>query len=291
MRERRLADSQTNGDVAALIAAARGFIFDMDGTIALGDRTSGGHQPLPGAPELIARIKARGVPVRIFTNGTAKPPAAYAASLRAAGFDISDEEMMTPSTSAAAWLAGRGVGRVRVLGTAGTAAPLRDRGIEVIGPSEKAEGVEAVYLGWYREFTFHDLEAAVQDVLAGALALTASNVPFFATADGRSMGTSYAMNAVVRAYAGRLPKILGKPSREAFFCALAAMDLPRSAAADVVVVGDDPALEMRMANDAGAISVGVATGLSGLAALKGLPARDRPLLALSGVGELLEMAG
>lgn len=273
------------------IAAAKGFIFDMDGTIALGDRTSGGHQALPGAIELIDRIKRRNVPVRIFTNGTAKPPAAYAASLRGAGFDIEDEEMMTPSSSAAAWLAARGIRRVRVLGTAGTSAPLLAKGIEVIGPSEQAEGVEAVYLGWYRELTFHDLEAAVEDVLAGAVAVTASNVPFFATAEGRAMGTSYAMNAVVRAYLGRLPRILGKPSREAFSCALASMGLKRRDAAEVVVVGDDPALEMRMANAVGAISVGVATGLNGLAALKGLPERDRPLLALSGLGEMLEMLG
>ena len=66
------------------LASAEGFIFDMDGTIALGDRTSGGHVALPGAIELITRIKRRGLPIRIFTNGTAKPPAAYAASLRGA---------------------------------------------------------------------------------------------------------------------------------------------------------------------------------------------------------------
>ena len=202
--------------VKARIAAAKGFIFDMDGTIALGDRTSGGHVALPGAIDLIARIKRRGIPIRIFTNGTAKPPAAYAASLRGAGFDVTDEEMMTPSTSAAAWLTARKIQRVRVLGNAGTAAPLVAAGIEVIGPSQAAAGVEAVYTGWHRDFTFHDLEAAVHDILAGAIAITASNVPFFATAEGRGMGTSYAMNAVIRAYAGRLPKILGKPSREGF---------------------------------------------------------------------------
>jgi HAD superfamily hydrolase (TIGR01450 family) len=271
------------------IASAKGFIFDMDGTIALGDRTSGGHVALPGAIDLIARIRRGGAPLRIFTNGTAKPPAAYAASLRGAGFDIADEEMMTPSTSAAAWLAARKIRRVRVLGNAGTAAPLIDAGIEVIGPSQAAEGVEAVYTGWHRDLGFHDLEAAVEDILAGAVAITASNVPFFATADGRGMGTSFAMNAVIRAYAGRLPKILGKPSRDGFFTALASMGLPRKAAPSIVVVGDDPALEMRMANQVGAISVGVATGLNDLATLRKLAARDRPILALGGVAELMEL--
>jgi len=291
MPKTQTSSTRPTHDVHARIASARAFILDMDGTIALGDRASGGHVALPGAIALIARIKRKNIPIRIFTNGTAKAPADYAASLRSAGFDVADEEMMTPSTSAAAWLAARKIARVRVLGNAGTAAPLIAAGIEVVGPSDAAVGVEAVYTGWHRDFTFHDLEAAVHDILAGAVAITASNVPYFATADGRGMGTSYAMNAVIRAYAGRLPKILGKPSREGFFTALAGMGLARKAAAEVVVVGDDPALEMRMGNQVGAISVGVATGLNDLATLGALPARDRPMLALGGVAELMEMLG
>lgn len=270
------------------IARAKGFIFDMDGTLALGDRTSGGHVALPGAVALLRRIKQRGIPVRVLTNGTAKPPADYAASLRAAGFDLADEEMMTPSTSAAVWLTARGIGRVRVLGDPGTAAPLREAGIEVIAPAAPAEGVEAVYTGWYRDFGFQDLEAAVRDIWAGARAVTASHVPFFATKGGRGLGSSFPMNVVLRAWTGKLPKILGKPSSDCFFTALQLMGLPRSAAPDVVVVGDDPKLEMRMANRVGAISVGVATGLTGLAEMRALPAAERPALALASVAELLD---
>ena len=277
--------------VAERIASARGFILDMDGTIALGDRASGAHVALPGAVGLLARLRRRGVPFRIFTNGTAKPPAAYAAGLREAGFEVSDEEMMTPSTSAAAWLASQGIGRVRVLGNKGTAAPLVEAGIEVIGPSARADGVEAVYTGWHRELAFTDVEAAVHDIWAGARAVTASHVPFFATSDGKGIGTSFAINSMIRALTGKKPKILGKPSREGFFAALAGMGLPKSATQDVVVVGDDPALEMRMANQVGAVSVGVATGLNTLDALRGLPPRDRPLLAIGSVEDMLELVG
>jgi NagD protein len=270
------------------IAGAKGFIFDMDGTIALGDQASGGHVALPGAIELLARIKRGGIPLRVLTNGTAKPPAAYAASLRAAGFDLADEEMMTPSTVVAAWLRARKIRRVRVLGNAGTAAPLIEAGIEVVGPSAQADNVEAVYTGWHREFCFHDLEAAVRDVWAGARPVTASHVPFFATQAGRGLGTSFPMNVVIRAWTGKRPKVLGKPSRECFFTALSLMGLPRSAAADVVVVGDDPKLEMRMANAVGAISVGVATGLNSLTDMRAAPEAERPQLALTSVAELLD---
>jgi NagD protein len=279
-------------EAAGRIARARGFIFDMDGTIALGDKASGGHQALPGAIEVLARLRRRGVPFRVFTNGSAKPPAAYAASLRAAGFDLADEEMMTPSTAAAAWLTRQKLRRVRVLGTAGTAAPLVAAGIEVIDPDDAtAEGVEAVYTGWFREFAFTHLEIACHDIWAGARLVTASHVPFFATATGRGIGASFAINVAIGALTEKRARVLGKPSRSAFDCALAAMGLPRSAAADVVVVGDDPALEMRMANAAGAVSVGVATGLRTLATLKALPERDRPLLALCAVGELVPLLG
>jgi 4-nitrophenyl phosphatase len=224
----------------------------MDGTIALGDAASGGHKALPHAVELLRSIKQHEIPLRVFTNGTAKPPSAYAASLRAAGFDLDDAEMMTPSSSAALWFARKGIGRVRVLGNAGVAAPLRDVGITI---------VDAVYTGWFREFTFPDLEAACQSIWDGAILTTASHVPFFATATGRGIGSSFAINKMITSLTGKQAKVLGKPSRVAFDAALASMGLPRSAAANVVVVGDDPALEMAMANGAGALGLGMTTGL------------------------------
>ena len=90
-----------NPEVIERIKNASGFIFDMDGTIALGDAASGGHKALPFATETLAAIRALGMPFRVYTNGSAKAPATYAASLRNAGFDLRDEEMMTPSSSAA----------------------------------------------------------------------------------------------------------------------------------------------------------------------------------------------
>ena len=67
--------------------------------------------------------------------------------------------------------------------------------------------------------------------------------------------------------------------------ALLAMGLPRKAASQVVVVGDDPALEMRMANSAGAVSLGMATGIMANDAV--LPPRDRPSALLADLSPLL----
>ncbi|MDF8331813.1 HAD-IIA family hydrolase [Novosphingobium cyanobacteriorum] len=276
-------------DISSRLRDAAGFVFDMDGTIALGDSKSGGHRALPHAIALLEALKARGMPFVVFTNGTAKPPAAYAASLRNAGFPVDDAQMLTPSSSTAAWLAQQGTGRVRVLGNAGCAAPLVDAGLEVVGPTEAADGVEAVYTGWFREFDFNALEAACHSLWNGARLLTASNVPFFATENGRAIGASYPINAMLTAMTGKRPRILGKPSRVAFEVARKVMDLPRSAAQRIVVVGDDPALEMRMANAVGALSVGMATGIMAGDAV--LPEKDRPGLLLQDLAPLVDLLG
>jgi 4-nitrophenyl phosphatase len=274
-------------DLKAAAKQASGFIFDMDGTIALGDAASGGHKALPFAIETIAAVKAAGIPLRVFTNGTAKPPATYAASLRAAGFDVADHEMMTPSTSAALWLKRKGLNRVRVLGNAGCAAPLVDLGLEVIGPSEPATGVDAVYTGWHREFAFPDLEAACADIWAGAKLVTASNVPFFATATGRAIGASFPINAMIRSLTAKRALVLGKPSRIAFVEAARAMGLKPRDYPSVIIVGDDPALEMRMASNAGAVSIGLTTGMLSREMLPALGAAERPDVLLDSLAPLL----
>jgi 4-nitrophenyl phosphatase len=274
-------------DLNAAVGNASGFIFDMDGTIALGDSASGGHKPLPFAIETIAAVKAAGIPLRVFTNGTAKPPATYAASLRAAGFDVADHEMMTPSTSAALWLKRKGLNRVRVLGNAGCAAPLADLGREVISPSEPATHVDAVYTGWHRDFVFTDLEAACGDIWGGARLVTASNVPFFATATGRAIGASFPINAMIRSLTGKRPLVLGKPSRISFVEAARAMGLKPKDYSRVIIVGDDPALEMRMASNAGAVSVGLTTGMLTRDMLSDLAITERPDILLDSLSPFI----
>ncbi|MBA4355875.1 MAG: haloacid dehalogenase [Novosphingobium sp.] len=274
-----------SSELKARLRDAAGYIFDMDGTIALGDAKSGGHRALPHAIAVLEALKASGTPFVVFTNGTAKPPAAYAQSLRNAGFPLEDRQMLTPSSSAAIWLGKTGLTKVRVLGNPGCAAPLIDAGLEVVGPSDEAEGVHAVYTGWFREFDFAALEAGCHSLWNGARLVTASNVPFFATENGRAIGASYPINAMLGAMTGKRPRILGKPSRVAFETAMAVMGLPRSATKNVVVVGDDPALEMRMANAVGAHSLGLATGV--MASDAALPEKDRPSVLLDDLHPLL----
>src|SRR6266542_2407158 len=94
------------------LLAARGFVFDMDGTLVLGDRPS--LEPT-GAVEITQWATARGRPFVVFTNGTMHSPAHYARTMRDLGFPLPDEAMMTPASSAVRVFAGAGHRRIMLL--------------------------------------------------------------------------------------------------------------------------------------------------------------------------------
>jgi 4-nitrophenyl phosphatase len=264
---------------------ARGFIFDMDGTLVLGDRVNHGLRPLPGAVEMLDWVRGHGLPYVVLTNGTNRAPAHFASVLREAGLDVPDGLMMTPASSAVVMFTKRKFSRVMVLGGEGLAGPLRDAGIEVVPPSSEA-AVDAVFVGWFPEFTMPALEAACHAVWAGARLFSASQTPFFASAHGRALGTSRAISAMITSLTGCRLTVTGKPSVDALRAAAARLG---ARPADIAVVGDDPLLEVPMAHRGGALAIAVDTGLGDAAAYDHLPPEKRPHLRLRGVDELLEI--
>ena len=274
-------------DARERLRSAKGFIFDMDGTLVLGDRVNHGLRPLPGAAQMLSWVRDRGLPYVVFTNGTNRAPAHFARVLREAGLEVPDELMMTPASSAVVMFTKRGYKRVMVLGGPGLTEPLRDAGIEPVPPAESdAAGVDAVFAGWYPEFTMPALEAACHAVWAGAALFSASQTPFFASANGRALGTSRAITAMIRSLTGCGLRITGKPSLDALRAAATRLGVRT---ADIAVVGDDPLLEVPMAHRGRALAIAVDTGLGDGGAYDHLPPERQPHLRLRGVDELLSI--
>jgi len=266
------------------LRTVRGFVFDLDGTLVLGDRNNHGLAPLPGAVELTRWVAARGLPFAVFTNGTTKTPGQLARTLRSLGFELPDDAVLTPASSAAEVFTRRGYRRVLVLGGDGVAEPLRAAGLEVVGPDGQRPAVDAVLAGWYPEFTLPALEAACHAVWAGARLYSCSQSLFFATAGGRAIGTSRAISAMISSLTGARARLVGKPSLAALSAAARRLGLPASALA---VVGDDPELEVPMAHRGRALAIAVSSGLGGPESYRHLPPDRRPHLHLTGVDELL----
>jgi HAD superfamily hydrolase (TIGR01450 family) len=243
---------------ASATAAVRGVVFDVDGTLLLSNRSLGGYELLPGASEVLGTLKERRVPFVLLTNGSAYPPAEQAAKLRQAGLPVDDEQMLTPSSIAADLMRRRGIHRVLVLGMPGVGHALRAAGIETLYTGEPgAAEVECVFVGWHPECGMKDIETACHAIWSGARLYVASDVPFFATKQGRTIGYSFAITAAIRRLTRAPMTLTGKPSVRALRFAARRLGLPMQA---VAVVGDDPLVEILMARRAGATALAVATG-------------------------------
>jgi 4-nitrophenyl phosphatase len=266
----------------------KGFMFDVDGTLLLSDRSLGGYKLLPGAPEVLNALKAKGTPFVLLTNGSAYPPAEQAAKLRAQGLPVEDWQMLTPSSVAAELMTRDGVRRALILGSPGVGHAIAEAGIEIVFTGQSgAEEADAVYIGWHPDCGMKDIETACKAIWNGAKLYVASDVPFFATSAGKTIGYSHAITAAVRKMT-RAPMILtGKPSLNALRYVARKLGV---AMRDVGVVGDDPLVEMIMARRGKATGLAVTTGTTDAAEWALQPPNRRPHRVLKGgVGDLLEL--
>jgi NagD protein len=226
-----------------------------------------------------ARRRAQGRSILFFTNGTGRPPAQYAADLRAVGFELADEEFMNPAVVAARWIARRHPGAsVLVLGGPGVVAPLHALGIDTVDGR-----ADVVLVGWDDALTYAQLRAACDSVWAGAPLLATSAAAAFSVGGGPAPGWSGAVVAGIRQTTGARARTLGKPAPEALREMCRALGtVPRR----TLVVGDDLGLEIAMARKAGARTALVLTGISRAADVDALPAERRPDAVADAVAEL-----
>ncbi len=270
-------------------AAVGGFMFDVDGTLLLSDRSLGGYELLPGAVETLTALEARGVPFVLLTNGSAYPPPEQAAKLRKLGLPVKDEQMLTPSSITADHMVRRGIKRVLVLGTPGVGFSLAQAGIETTRTGEpRASEVDAVYVGWHPEGTMKDIETACHAVWAGAKLYVASDVPFFMTKHGRNIGYSYTITGAIRRLTKARAILTGKPSMHALRFVARKLGVPMTA---VGVVGDDPIVEIIMARRGGATALAVTTGMTKREEWLSQPELRRPHRILEDLRDALEYAG
>ncbi|HEY7603758.1 MAG TPA: hypothetical protein VH760_05795, partial [Gaiellaceae bacterium] len=85
-----------------MLDGVRAVVLDVDGTLV--HRAGDTVHVQPGAREVLAKIRASGRRLAVFTNGSHDSPAWFAEGLRAAGLDVADEEMLTPLRSVQVYL-------------------------------------------------------------------------------------------------------------------------------------------------------------------------------------------
>lgn len=262
----------------------KGFMFDLDGTLILSNRSLGSYDAIPGAAQALGHLDELGVPWIALTNGSAYASRVQAPRLREVGLPVPDEKLFTPNSVAAKVIADGGYERVLVLGTKGVVAALEELGVTCVSPDGDHKGCDAVYIAWHPECTMPHIHAACEAVLDGAAFLTASDVPFFATKEGRSFGYSCAINGAVQRVTGTEPQPTGKPSAHALNFIAAQLGVAKE---DVGVVGDDATAEMQMAREGGAIGIAVTSGSTSAEEWARQPPEKTPDVVIGEIGELV----
>ena len=237
----------------------------------------------PGAREVLARIRASGRRLAIFTNGSHDSPAWFAAGLRAAGLDIADEEMLTPLRSVQAYLRMRRLdGPVLAFATEPARRFLEEEGLLLAAD----EGpVDAVFVAHADVVDFPLLERAARAIIAGARLLTASYAPAYAGADGPILSRGAMTTAALAKASSTRPVIVGKPSRAAMRTVEEQVGVRGG---QLAVIGDDLTMDVALGRLGGARTILVASGISGRLALDAIPERRRPDAVVGGVAELLD---
>jgi HAD superfamily hydrolase (TIGR01450 family) len=251
-----------------------GYVFDLDGTVYLGDEL------LPKAKETLGELKARSNVVYL-TNKPLQTPADYAAKLTRLGVETHPEEVISSTDALLLYLERHAPeARLFVVGEPPLVQLLELAGYEV---AREAEGVDVVVVSFDRTFDYRKLQVAFDAVRGGARIVATNPDAYCPTPDGGGLPDCAAMLAAIEASTGaRAEAIVGKPSRHMAAALLDRLGVP---ARDALLVGDRLATDVRMANEAGMASALVLTGATRLE--EALGSEDRPGYVIEHLGELL----
>lgn len=223
------------------------FIFDMDGTVYLGS------QILPGAKELLAYLKERGICYRFFTNNSSRTPEDYAEKLKTMGFGIQPRVLTSGDVAADTIIRTFGnSARIYLVGTGALKRQLEQKGLICtdIDP-------DCVLAGFDTEYNFEKASRAVSFLREGVPYL-ATNIDAVCPLEGGAVLPDCASICAMLSHAsGCKPQYLGKPFAQTAQYILSQTGIK---AQKTAVVGDRLYTDMQLALDNGMCAVGVLSG-------------------------------
>jgi len=227
------------------------YIFDLDGTVYVGDRL------LPNAKLTISVLRRRGRKVVFLSNKPLQTREEYAHKLTGMGIPTQKTEVINSSYVLARYLV-REAPRAKVfaIGEPPLLMELQRAGLQLI---ENPEEIEYVIAAFDRTFDYRKLNIAFQALKRGAR-FYATNPDRTCPVENGEIPDAAAVIAALEATTGRkVEKIFGKPSRYMIETALEVLGLPPEKCA---MVGDRLETDIRMAKENGLTAILVLTGVT-----------------------------
>jgi HAD superfamily hydrolase (TIGR01450 family) len=250
---------------APLLDRYDGVLLDLDGVIQLDE------QAIPEAPQALAQLAARGVPVAFVTNNAARTPEEVADRLRRLGVDAVTDQVVTSAVVAAELLAAEMPPGAPVLAVGG---PGLRTAVEAVGlrrvNSADDEPV-AVIQGWGPDVAWAHLAEACVALRAGCRWVVTNDDRTLPSPRGPLPGSGALVASLVTA-TGRQPDVVvGKPRAPLFAAARERVGGDRP-----LMVGDRLDTDIAGASAAGIATLLVFTGISRPADLLAAAPGDRP---------------
>lgn len=257
----------------------RGYIFDLDGTVYLGD------QLLPGVHHLITELRKRGSRTVFISNNPTRDPQMYAEKLTRFGLPTPVGDIINTVVTMSAWLVRHTPGaQVFVIGEEPLRAAIERAGLTLCDDPARIDVVVASY---DHQFDYRKLQIAFDALwqYRHALLVTTNPDTYCPLPDGRGEPDSAAIVAAIEACTGvRCVANVGKPDRFMADTVLDLLDLPPE---DCVLVGDRLYTDVAMAVKAGMASALVLTGETTRDMVKAATGINQPTYILDPIDELL----
>src|SRR5258708_37906082 len=188
-----------NGRVS--LDGIKNYLIDMDGVLLVGAR------PIPGAVEVVQRLRTQGIPFLIFTNNSLYTPRDLQMRLLYMELDVPYTAIFTSALATAQFLhSQRPGGRAYAIGESGLTTALHD-----IGYILTDQEPEYVVLGETTAYSFERITRAIRFVTAGARCI-ATNSDVMGPAEGGIVPATGAVAALISAATGVKPYFVGKPN-------------------------------------------------------------------------------
>jgi len=225
----------------------KNFIFDMDGTIYLGNK------PLPGSIESMDYLNDN-YSIYFMTNNSTKDINDYKKKLTNLGFKHGLNNIMTSGEACGRYILNNyGKSKIFLLGTPNLKKQFENMGLKIV----KAKEADMVVLGFDTTINYNKMWEACD--------LIRENKPYIAThpdkncplPGGKWMPDTGAMMAFFEAATGKLPVVIGKPKKPMYDAFVDAYGIK---AEETIVVGDRLYTDMKFGNDFGFKTMLVLTG-------------------------------
>ena len=264
-------------DSSSLLQQTKLFLFDMDGTLYLGDRL------YSFTLELLQCLRQSGRKYLFMTNNSSKSVEDYIKKLARLGIESCREDFITSSQATAWYLKENHPGkRLYVCGTNSLKEELRREGFAIAnGP----EDTDVIVMGFDTELTFQKLHDVCYTLL------TRPDIPYIATNPDYVCPTEFgsvpdcgSVCDMVFNATGKRPVVIGKPTPLMPRLAMQALGYAKE---ETAVVGDRIYTDIKSGLNAGITTVLVMSGETTREILESSP--DKPHIVLDHAGQILDV--